>query len=144
MLGRRDSYSTLEAHNQRWNQMTLEHQQPQQSTGGHYNSPYPTLHNQPVDSAPTTGSVLGTNVLIRCTCGTQNDNGQFMVQCKSCAQWLHTTCVGLNLHQLPPVYHCVFCTGTTPAVRGGGVREPLGWRTSAAWDGGSPLDGRGR
>lgn len=47
------------------------------------------------------------------------------VQCESCTKWLHVRCVGLNQHSLPPVYVCIFCTGSTPVARGGRVREPL-------------------
>lgn len=43
---------------------------------------------------------------------------------ESCKKWLHVRCIGLNRQKLPKVYLCVFCTGTTPNVRGGRVREP--------------------
>jgi hypothetical protein len=47
------------------------------------------------------------------------------IQCESCTKWLHVRCVGLNQQSLPPVYVCIFCTGSTPVARGGRVREPL-------------------
>ncbi|KAL8779990.1 MAG: hypothetical protein Q9213_006679 [Squamulea squamosa] len=60
----------------------------------------------------------------RCVChGTESD-GDLMILCESCKKWLHVRCVGLNRNKLPKVYLCVFCTGSTPNVRGGRVREP--------------------
>ncbi|KAL8670167.1 MAG: hypothetical protein Q9168_005281 [Polycauliona sp. 1 TL-2023] len=60
----------------------------------------------------------------RCVCrGTEPDGG-LMILCESCKKWLHLRCVGLNRNKLPQVYLCVFCTGNTPNVRGGRVREP--------------------
>ncbi|KAL8752563.1 MAG: hypothetical protein Q9199_005665 [Rusavskia elegans] len=60
----------------------------------------------------------------RCVCrGTESD-GDLMILCESCKKWLHVRCVGLNRNKLPKVYLCVFCTGNTPNVRGGRVREP--------------------
>ncbi|KAF2230427.1 hypothetical protein EV356DRAFT_341517 [Viridothelium virens] len=64
--------------------------------------------------------------MTRCICGTAADAGdQLMVQCESCSYWLHVRCIGINESQLPPVYVCVFCTGQTPVVRGGRIREPV-------------------
>ncbi|KAL8927593.1 MAG: hypothetical protein Q9172_001303 [Xanthocarpia lactea] len=60
----------------------------------------------------------------RCVCRGSEFDGDLMIQCESCKKWLHVRCVGLNGHKLPKVYLCVFCTGSTPNVRGGRVREP--------------------
>ncbi|KAI9690391.1 MAG: hypothetical protein M1822_009353 [Bathelium mastoideum] len=93
-------------------------------------------YQQPNDVSPTTipesdftpstdrQSTLSSD-MTRCVCGTANDVGnQLMVQCESCSYWLHVRCIGLSESQLPPVYVCVFCTGQTPVVRGGRIREP--------------------
>jgi len=42
----------------------------------------------------------------------------------SCKKWLHVKCIGLIPERIPSVYVCIYCTGQTPNVRGGRVREP--------------------
>lgn len=41
---------------------------------------------------------------------------------ESCDCWLHTSCVGIDHHSLPPVYICAFCA-QTPNKRGPRVRD---------------------
>lgn len=59
-------------------------------------------------------------------------------------KWLHGRCVGLNEARLPEVYVCVFCTGTTPLVRGGRIRDGRGFAVGAGGGAGganaSPLN----
>ena len=43
---------------------------------------------------------------------------------ESCRKWQHVSCLGFDPSKLPPVHLCVFCTGSTPNVHGGRVREP--------------------
>ncbi|KAL9034505.1 MAG: hypothetical protein Q9180_005369, partial [Flavoplaca navasiana] len=60
----------------------------------------------------------------RCVCRRTESDGDLMILCESCKKWLHVRCVGLRRDKLPNIYLCVFCTGNTPNVRGGRVREP--------------------
>ena len=55
---------------------------------------------------------------------------------ESCSQWLHVRCTGLNAQRLPNVYLCLICTGHTPAVRGGRVRDPTAMAGAAGRKGG--------
>lgn len=108
---------------------------PYYTTGNHtpghhgYRDPYnnisPTTITDPDMSTPTTGrdsNASGDST--RCVCHMIEDFGEVMIQCESCRKWQHVSCLGFDPNKLPYVHLCVFCTGSTPNVRGGRVREP--------------------
>lgn len=79
--------SMLAAHNRRWSMMSFDqHQQHQQ---------------QPMQQ-------MGP--MIRCLCGVPSDQGQPLMQCRSCTQWVHAACVGLEGPQQMPGFTCFLCT----------------------------------
>ena len=99
----------------------------------------PTTVTDPDLQTPTS-STSNQSDSIRCVCYSTSDEGQ-MIQwytriidlimvcanyllSESCKKWLHVPCTGLNPQRLPKIYLCVFCTGQTPTVRGGRVRDP--------------------
>ncbi|KAH7407065.1 hypothetical protein DE146DRAFT_418398 [Phaeosphaeria sp. MPI-PUGE-AT-0046c] len=88
------------------------HPPPQSSTSSLTTTP------STVRSASSSDSPSST----RCICA-RPDDGRPMLQCESCNKWLHMACVGLRQNNVPPVYVCVFCTGSTPVARGR-VRGP--------------------
>jgi hypothetical protein len=50
------------------------------------------------------------DVRIRCPCGDNQYHGQALVQCKSCTQYQHPTCVNINpAFGQPPSYCCFLC-----------------------------------
>nr|KMM72315.1 hypothetical protein CPAG_08612 [Coccidioides posadasii RMSCC 3488] len=88
----------------------------------------PASSNSPTvtDPAPPTPAADRQNnpsTGTRCVCNSMNNGGHLMIQCDTCAHWLHTKCVGLDRQRLPPVYVCVYCT-QTPS-RGVRLREPF-------------------
>ncbi|KAL8647311.1 MAG: hypothetical protein Q9210_005635 [Variospora velana] len=93
----------------------------------------PTTITDPDLATPnsTRGSVVNSETT-RCVCRVGDVDGGLMIQwypfspcgSDSCKKWLHVNCVGLNPRRVPEVYLCIFCTGNTPNVRGGRVREP--------------------
>lgn len=108
-----DRNAVLRSHNQRWAQASSDLSRPQtRAASSELNTPSTDRSSQMSDEA-------------RCVCGANEADGTDMIQCESCMKWLHIKCIGLRAHQLPPVYVCIFCTGDTPAVRGGRVREHL-------------------
>lgn len=86
----------------------------------------PTTITDPDLATPSTGrdSTVSSNTT-RCVCHNPDSDGELMILCESCKKWLHVRCVGLNPQKIPKVYLCVYCTGQTPNVRGGRVREPM-------------------
>ena len=99
----------------------------------------PTTVTDP-DLPTPTSSTSNQSDSIRCVCYSANDEGR-MIQwytrtvdliltyadiliSESCKKWLHVPCTGLNPQRLPKIYLCIFCTGQTPTVRGGRVRDP--------------------
>ncbi|KAL1598364.1 hypothetical protein SLS59_007049 [Nothophoma quercina] len=124
----RASQNTLQAHNQRWAQASVDFNNASTPHGhGRYDPFTNTFNGSPSTEGLTTPSTdrssLSTDST-RCVChGT--DEGQPMVQCESCNKWLHMGCLGLKPSTLPPVYICVFCTGQTPLARGGRIRGPV-------------------
>lgn len=41
--------------------------------------------------------------IVKCVCGTVTDDGERMVSCDNCANWLHTRCIGLaDSKEIPP------------------------------------------
>ncbi|MCJ1255932.1 hypothetical protein MMC24_003751 [Lignoscripta atroalba] len=83
----------------------------------------PTTITDPDLATPSTDCGSQSTESTRCVCHVQENDGQ-MILCESCKKWLHVRCLGLNALRLPQVYLCVFCTGQTPNVRGGRIREP--------------------
>jgi hypothetical protein len=145
------SQDVLRAHNQRWSLASADIAKlPQYFANEQSLTPAHTFtaanqHMSPptVDMAqatPSTGQSSASYAVIRCVCNIPVDDGSKMILCESCNKWLHVRCTGINAHQLPPVYVCVFCTGTTPLVRGGRVREPTRMQQHSFT---SPLAGRG-
>jgi hypothetical protein len=46
---------------------------------------------------------MATCAACRCVCGTVTDDGERMVSCDKCANWLHTRCIGLaDGKEIPP------------------------------------------
>lgn len=145
-----DPQATLRAHNQRWSQASLDvakfnsQQIPASATAetgfeSHSTGPSSASSNTspsgPSQSyaeqqevlTPSTDQSSRSNESTRCVCSNNSaeaDNAAMMIQCESCMKWLHVKCLGLNSQALPPVYVCVFCTGTTPLARGGRIRMP--------------------
>ena len=99
--------TALEAHNRRWSMMSFEQQQHAQATSPHQQqyqiTAFPEAHQhvQPPQSR---------RLLIRCLCGVPNDRGLQLIQCRSCTQWLHSACVGLDGQVQPPNFTCFLCT----------------------------------
>ncbi|KAM7426153.1 Lsd1/2 complex PHD finger containing protein Phf2 [Porites harrisoni] len=46
-----------------------------------------------------------------CICRQAYDPSQFMIQCDSCEEWYHGSCVGIEEYQAPDIerYHCPQC-----------------------------------
>jgi hypothetical protein len=124
----RATHDTLKAHNQRWAQHSAGLVNINSPHGhGHYDPYSNSFNGSPNTDGLTTPSTDRSSISsesTRCVCN-RHDDGQPMVQCESCKNWLHMICVGLNTANLPPVYVCVFCTGQTPVARGGRVRGPV-------------------
>ncbi|OCL12538.1 hypothetical protein AOQ84DRAFT_150782 [Glonium stellatum] len=137
----RSVQGTLKAHNQRWAQASSDLSKPSANPQVSYDPFSNTLNGSPSTIAdpdfatPSTDRSSLSSEGTRCVCNTNDYDGQLMIQCESCTKWLHVRCVGLNNQNLPPVYVCIFCTGQTPAVRGGRIREPA--RTMPQYE--SPL-----
>jgi len=124
----RATHETLKAHNQRWAQHSADLVNNNSPHGHGQYDPYSNSFNgSPNTDGLTTPSTDRSSISgesTRCVCN-RHDEGQPMVQCESCKNWLHMVCVGLKAANLPPVYVCVFCTGQTPVARGGRVRGPV-------------------
>lgn len=122
------SQNTLKAHNQRWAQASADMSNTTTPHGHGYYDPFSNgLNGSPNTDGLTTPSTDRSHLShesTRCVCNGVED-GQHMVQCESCAKWLHLGCIGYNAGNLPPVYVCIFCTGNTPIARGGRVRGPI-------------------
>ncbi|KAE9966449.1 hypothetical protein EG328_008910 [Venturia inaequalis] len=120
----------LNAHNQRWSQASVNAMQEQHDLYNGNTFSNSTLSPTSDDSSafvhtPSTSRSTRSNDSTRCVCNNEASEETMFIQCESCTKWLHVRCVGLNQHSLPPVYVCIFCTGSTPVARGGRVREPL-------------------
>ncbi|KAH8728239.1 hypothetical protein GQ44DRAFT_737909 [Phaeosphaeriaceae sp. PMI808] len=112
----RASQNTLKAHNQRWAQASAD----MANTSHH--DPFTTNNSPNTDGLATPSTDRSSSLSsesTRCVCS-GGDDGRPMVQCESCVKWLHMGCVGLHRGNVPPVYVCVFCMGSTPVVRGAG------------------------
>ncbi|GIY95186.1 lysine-specific demethylase 7A [Caerostris extrusa] len=48
---------------------------------------------------------------VYCICGEPYDSLRFMIQCDSCKDWYHGSCVNVKEHESPDIekYHCVQC-----------------------------------
>lgn len=95
--------TALDAHNRHWSMMSFEQQHISPQHQQAYAANFRPVQQPPLRKAP----------LIRCICGVSHDQGQLMVQCSSCTQWLHSGCVGLNGSQMPAQYTCFLCTKPT-------------------------------
>jgi hypothetical protein len=121
----RASQNTLQAHNQRWAQASAGIVHTNSPHGhGHYDPFSNSLNGSPHADGLNTPSTDRSSLLsesTRCVCN-GTDDGQPMVQCESCKQWLHMGCVGLRSNNIPPVYVCIFCSGQNPVTRGARIR----------------------
>jgi hypothetical protein len=78
----------------------------------------PTMFDRPSSTnTPTTDRSTRSADSTRCVCGANEDNSNSpVVQCESCANFLHVRCVfGKRAEErgvkLPRVYVCAYCTG---------------------------------
>lgn len=63
----------------------------------------------------------GDDWVVRCVCGTRDDDGERMVACDSCQAWHHTRCTGTRDSDPPPVtFICRSCKKATKTKKGGG------------------------
>jgi hypothetical protein len=125
----RATQNTLQAHNQRWAQASVDLVNAITPNGGHgHYDPFTNSFNgspstEGLTTPSTDRSSLSTEST-RCVCNGPDD-GRPLVQCESCSKWSHIGCLGLSSNNLPPVYVCIFCTGHTPVARGGRIRGPV-------------------
>ncbi|CAK3860917.1 hypothetical protein AC578_8549 [Lecanosticta acicola] len=103
--------SSLAAHNRRWSMMSLEQQNVSPT---HQNSA--VQHTQASNRRPQQAGRL-----LRCSCGVPEERGQALVQCRSCTQWAHAQCVGLDPTAIPPTFTCFLCTKPNTRNRPGKV-----------------------
>ena len=126
----RSTHKALKAHNQRWAQASAEMANNNAVPHGLYEQGLVSFNGSPANmtdaglTTPSTDRSSLSSESTRCVCNSADEAGT-MVQCESCNKWLHMACVGLTQQTLPPVYVCIFCTGTTPIARGGRVRGPI-------------------
>ncbi|EME47580.1 hypothetical protein DOTSEDRAFT_166748 [Dothistroma septosporum NZE10] len=107
----------LDAHNRKWSIMSMEQQ--------HSVSPVHRYPGNPYAQHELLHAAQPDRLLVRCVCGVPHaDRGTALVQCASCTQHTHATCVGLNPHSLPPMFTCFLCT--RPAS---GLKVKVGSRT---------------
>jgi len=89
--------TAFDAHNRRWSMLSVDQQQAQQAP------PAPAHRHQ--------------QIRIRCPCGSTSHGGEPLVQCKSCTQYQHPLCVGVDMSfGIPPSYTCFLCTRPTESV----------------------------
>lgn len=103
--------SAIEAHNRRWGSMSADQQDLQQ----HYPPQPPAFYNPapPVHQLPFAMQPQATQapLQIRCVCGVYDaPHNQPLLQCKSCTQWLHALCLGLDAQMPPREFTCFLCT----------------------------------
>ncbi|OAG04042.1 uncharacterized protein CC84DRAFT_884389 [Paraphaeosphaeria sporulosa] len=123
----RSAHNTLQAHNQRWAQASVDMAHGQPALFDPFSNAFsvsPANTSDTTLTTPSTDRSSLSNDATRCVCN-GSDDGRPMILCESCRNWLHMPCVGLNDNNVPPVYVCVFCTGQTPVARGGRVRGPM-------------------
>lgn len=114
MAGAEDSDwtgSTLDQHNRRWSMMS------QQSSVSPTHPPSDFPHPSQRSRLP-----VQHGRLVRCICGSTSDRGQALIQCHSCTQWVHSSCVGLDPTALPPSFTCFLCTKPTTGLKVGSRR----------------------
>ena len=47
---------------------------------------------------------------VYCWCGTRDDDGQRMLECSCCGNWVHARCEGLDDScDAPPNFRCRYC-----------------------------------
>ena len=54
--------------------------------------------------------------IIRCICGSDYDDGRFMISCDMCLVWQHVECVGLDEDTIPNEYFCDMCERPSPTI----------------------------
>ena len=106
----------LAAHNRRWSVMSYDQQHVLAS------SLSPERQGLYINHGGMTGPQSQRSgpqpLLIRCICGAADDKAQPLVQCRSCTQYLHAPCVGLEDHHWYPTgFTCFLCT-KPPSVSG--------------------------
>lgn len=119
--------NTLQAHNQRWAQASSDLAQGPSASYDPFSNAFsvsPANTSETTLTTPSTDRSSLSSESTRCVCN-GSDDGRPMILCESCKNWLHMPCVGLHDNNLPAVYVCVFCTGSTPLARGGRVRGPM-------------------
>lgn len=114
---------------------------------GIYNASPTTITDPDLATPSTDRGSHASNASTRCVCNSSSPDGKPMIQwyasptlflsgpsfklirtltrspsSESCSKWLHATCVGVESHQVPPIYICAFCAQTP--MRHGRVREP--------------------
>lgn len=104
--------SALEIHNRRWSMMSMEQQQQQRPALA---SPSQQQYHYPVFSSPPIPQTQSRSLQIRCQCGWPDDRGQPLVQCRSCTQYCHAACVGLDGQRSPSAFTCFLCTKPAPS-----------------------------
>lgn len=102
--------TALEAHNRRWSMMSFEQQHSQSISPDHQQYPAAIFPDFAVQTRQNPRPPQSRQLLVRCLCGVANDRGLPLIQCRSCTQWLHTPCVGLEGQVHPPNYTCFLCT----------------------------------
>lgn len=56
--------------------------------------------------------------VVRCSCGTTDDDGEHMLECERCGTWLHTRCLGIRESQaVPACFLCPDCSSKEPSSR---------------------------
>lgn len=106
--------NTLNEHNRRWSMMSMEQQSSVSPTHPPSDLSYPSQRTrQPVQQRR----------MVRCICGTSSDGGQTLIQCHSCTQWVHTSCVGLDPTALPSNFTCFLCTKPAASLNVSGRRS---------------------
>lgn len=102
-----DAGSTLDDHNRRWSMMSFEQQQQRPMfTSPPHQQYHPVFNTSPTMPPPPSRSHLQ----IRCQCGYSDDAGLPLVQCRSCTQYCHATCVGLDGDTTSSTFTCFLCT----------------------------------
>lgn len=92
-----------------WSQYTMDQQQTQQPSCQSQPQPRPQQH-QSQPQLQRQQQQQQQSVRIRCPCGDSQYYGDALVQCNSCTQYQHPTCVNINpMFGQPPSYCCFLC-----------------------------------
>nr|POE86560.1 hypothetical protein CFP56_46744 [Quercus suber] len=107
--------ATLDAHNRRWSMMSFEQQMAQSMLPSQQTHDMPSYHGGTASSHVIHAARPAQGMQIRCLCGVSLDQGQTMVRCVSCTQWLHASCISVDGQPIPTNYLCFLCT--KPAMK---------------------------